>query len=126
MPWRRESVMDQRVEFVLRAKTEEETISDLCEEFGISRPTGYLWIARYQEAGSVNGLVERSRRPLESPQRTDQKIAAAVLALRDKTGWGGPKIAKALEREAVQVAPATAQRILWRNGRVSKPSVAQT
>ena len=125
MPWRTESVMDQRVEFVLRAKEGEETLAELCREYGISRPTGYLWLNRYHEAGSVNGLAERSRRPLQSPQQTEEKVAAAVLALRDKTGWGGPKIAKALESQGVQVAPATAQRILWRNGRVIKPKVAK-
>jgi transposase InsO family protein len=118
--------MDQRVEFVLRAKEGEETIAELCREYGISRPTGYLWLNRYEAVGSVSGLAERSRRPLQSPQRTDQKIAAAVLALRDKTGWGGPKIAKALKRQGVTVAPATAQRILWRQGRVQPPTVAKT
>ena len=88
MPWRTESVMDQRIEFVMRAEEGEETIAELCREYGISRPTGYLWLHRYHEVGSVNGLAERSRRPLQSPQQTDQKVAAAVLALRDKTGWG--------------------------------------
>jgi len=126
MPWRTESVMDQRIEFVLRAHEGEETIAELCREYGISRPTGYLWLNRYHEVGSVKGLAEHSRRPLQSPQQTDEKVAAAVLALRDKTGWGGPKIAKALERQGVPVAPATAQRILWRNGRVLKPTVTKT
>lgn len=126
MPWKTESVMDQRVEFVLRAKEGEESIAELCREYGISRPTGYLWLNRYEAVGSVSGLAERSRRPLQSPQRTDQKIEAAVLALRDKTGWGGPKIAKALKRQGVTVAPATAQRILWRQGRVQQPTVAKT
>lgn len=126
MPWRTESVMDQRVEFVLRAKEGEEAIAELCREYGISRPTGYLWLHRYQEVGSVSGLAERSRRPTHSPQRTAVEIETAVLALRDKTGWGGPKIAKVLERRGVPVAPATAQRILKRAGRVVPPKVAKT
>lgn len=126
MPWREESVMDQRVAFVLRAKEREETIAELCREYEISRPTGYLWLQRYEQVGSVVGLAERSRRPLQSPQRTAKTVEAAVLALRDKTGWGGPKIATALQRQGIKVAPATAQRILWRNGRVLKPAVAKT
>ena len=32
MPWKTESVMDQRVEFVIRAKRGEESISGLCRE----------------------------------------------------------------------------------------------
>jgi len=118
--------MDQRVEFVLRAKEGEEALAELCREYGISRPTGYLWLNRYEQAGSVKGLAERSRRPVHSPQRTTEEIESAVLALRDKTGWGGPKIAKVLGRKGVVVAPATAQRILKRTGRVVPPVTAKT
>lgn len=126
MPWRTESVMDQRVEFVLRARAGAESIAALCRDYGVSRPTGYLWLDRYQEVGSVNGLAEHSRRPLHSPQRMTAEVEAAVLALRDKTAWGGPKIAKALERGGVRVAAATAQRILKRHGRVVPPGVQKT
>jgi transposase InsO family protein len=126
MPWRTESVMDQRVEFVLRARAGEETVADLCREYEISRPTGYLWLNRYQQVGSVTGLVEHSRRPRHSPQQRPAEIEAAVLAVRDKTGWGGPKIAEFLGLRGVQVAPATAQRILKRAGRVVKPEVEKT
>jgi transposase InsO family protein len=126
MPWRTESVMDQRVEFVLRAKALEESVAGLCRDYGISRPTGYLWLNRYQEVGSVSGLAEHSRRPLHSPRRTAEGVEAAVLAVRDKTGWCGPKIAKVLEQRGVKVAPATAQRILKRCGRVVPPKVEKT
>lgn len=126
MPWRTESVMDQRVEFVLRAKEAEEPIAELCREYGISRPTGYLWLNRYQEVGSVTGLAERSRRPKHSPQQTAAELETAVWAVRDKTGWGGPKIAKVLEQQGVQVAPATGQRILKRSGRVQRPKTDKT
>jgi transposase InsO family protein len=126
MPWRTESVMDQRIEFVLRAAGGEESIAELCRDYGISRPTGYLWLNRYQAVGSVTGLAEGSRRPLKSPQRTDEKVATAVVELREKTGWGGPKIAKVLANRGLQVAPATAQRILKRAGLVVKPKVDKT
>jgi transposase InsO family protein len=126
MPWKTESAMDQRVEFVLRVRSGEESIAELCREYEISRPTGYLWLGRYLAAGSVSGLAECSRRPLHSPQQTGDEIAAAVLRLRDEKGWGGPKIAKVLARQGLRVAPATAQRILKRAGRVSKPPVQKT
>lgn len=126
MPWRTESVMDQRVEFVLRARRREETIAALCREYEISRPTGYLWLHRYQSVGSVKALAEHSRRPLHSPRRTGDEIAAAVLAVRDEKGWGGAKIAKVLEQQGLQVTAVTAQRILKRTGRVEKPPVEKT
>ena len=123
MPWKTESVMDQRVEFVLRARRREETLAALCREYEISRPTGYLWLHRYQSGGSVQALAEHSRRPLRSPGRTGDELTAAVLAVRDEKGWGGPKIAKVLEQRGLQVTAVTAQRILKRAGRVAKPEV---
>jgi len=115
--------MDQRVEFVLRARRREETLAALCREYEISRPTGYLWLHRYQSGGSVQALAEHSRRPLRSPGRTGDELTAAVLAVRDEKGWGGPKIAKVLEQRGLQVTAVTAQRILKRAGRVAKPEV---
>jgi transposase-like protein len=44
MPWKKMEVREQRVEFVVRALRGAEPMSRLCGEFGISRPTGYLWL----------------------------------------------------------------------------------
>lgn len=125
MPWRSETVVDQRVEFVIRARRGEETMAALCREFEISRPTGYLWVQRYRQAGAL-GLGDRSHAPAHYPGRVSAEIAAAVLALREEKGWGGPKIAKVLERRGLLVAPATAQRILKRAGRVHQPQPGKT
>ncbi len=38
------------------------SVADLCRAYGISRPTAYRWINRYNETGP-EGLVDRSRRP---------------------------------------------------------------
>jgi transposase InsO family protein len=110
--------MDQRVAFVLRAVPGDESLAELCREYGISRPTGYLWLQRYLAVGNIMDLGEHSRRPLHTPRRTEGKVEAAVLALRDEKGWGGPKLAKVLGQRGIKVAPATAQRILKRAGRV--------
>ena len=48
MPWERKTVDEKRKEFVARVVMGEESISALCREYGISRPTGYKWIGRYQ------------------------------------------------------------------------------
>ena len=34
------------------------TLAALCEEYGISRPTGYLWVKRYRESG-LSGIAVR-------------------------------------------------------------------
>ena len=126
MPWRTDSVMDQRVEFVIRAQRGEESIAQLCRDYGVSRPTGYLWLKRYRVGGRISDLAEHSRRPLHSPGRTDAAIEAMVLRLRDEKGWGGPKLAEVLGQRGIKLAPATAQRILKRAGRVIKPVVEKT
>ena len=43
-------VRDARVEFVIR-EDRGEPLSGLCREYGIARPTGYLWVRRYREQG---------------------------------------------------------------------------
>jgi transposase InsO family protein len=119
MPWKVESVMDQRVEFVLRALKREASISRLCREYGISRPTGYLWLHRYRAAGSLSALGEHSRRPHHSPRQTSAELAAQVLRLRDEKGWGARKLHAVLGREGVELPARTIHRILRREGRVS-------
>jgi transposase len=69
MPWKTMDVKEQRVKFVVAASRREKAFSGLRLEFGISRPTGQLWLQRYREAG-VAGIAERSRRPQHSPRQT--------------------------------------------------------
>ena len=40
----------------------------VCLKWGISRPTLRKWLKRYEEGG-VAGLLERSRAPINSPNR---------------------------------------------------------
>ena len=47
MPWKECHVVDERVRFVRRL-LEGEPMSALCQEFGISRKTGYKIFQRYQ------------------------------------------------------------------------------
>ena len=116
MPWRRETVMDQRIEFVLRVAGRRESMSQLCREYGISRPTGYLWWKRYQEAGSVTGLAERSRRPHRSPNKTADDAEDGVVGLREQFGWGARKIEWFLGGEGAKLQTRTIHRILERRG----------
>jgi transposase InsO family protein len=117
MPWRPVGVRDQRVEFAVRAGRGE-SISELCTEYGISRPTGYLWLRRFRELG-VAGVEERNRRPLRSPRRTAAAIEARIVALRrERPDWGARKLAVLLEREGTKLPVLTVHRILLRHGLV--------
>ena len=63
MPFRQSSIMDERIGFVIEAIRGNRAFSSVCRDYGISRPTGYMWLRRYQETGLVSSLAERSRRP---------------------------------------------------------------
>jgi transposase InsO family protein len=110
-------VRDQRVEFVVRV-SRGESISELCREFGISRPTGHLWVRRFRELG-VAGVEERSRRPVSSPRQTASKIEARIVELRQqRPDWGARKLAVLLEREGIPLPVITVHRVLLRHGLV--------
>ena len=76
MPWRETSPMEQRLAFVQEYESGLFTMTELAAQYGISRKTGYKWVAEYDAAG-VLGLVDRSRRPQTSPQATDPELVDA-------------------------------------------------
>jgi transposase InsO family protein len=119
MPWKTMDVREQRVNFVVTARRGEKPLSVLCEEFGISRPTGYLWLSRYTADG-VLGIVERSRRPLLSPLRTSPDLEARVVALRLRyPDWGARKLQVMLARQGGELTHGTIHRVLLRHGLVA-------
>lgn len=120
MPWARTDVGSERVKFVVRAASGRERMTALCREFGISRPTGYRWRRRFEQAGSISGVVERSRRPQCSPSQTGPEKEARVVELRREYGWGAKKIEVLLEEEASPLTVRTINRILKRRGLIAK------
>ena len=118
MAWGAMAVRDQRVRFVVRAERREESVSALCEEFEISRPTGYRWLRRYQQEG-VAGIEEQSRRPHHNPGRTSATIEEQVVELRrQRPDWGARKLQVLLQRQGTRLATRTVHRILVRQGLV--------
>lgn len=120
MPWKAMDVRDQRVRFVVEACLGAKPMKALCTEFGISRPTGYLWLSRYRQQG-VTGIAERSRRPHRSPGRTDEQREAEVIQLRQRfPDWGARKLGVLLRRQGIGLPDATIHRILLRNGLIQE------
>ena len=115
MAWRSVEVEEQRVKFVVAASRGERSLSELCREFDISRPTGYLWLERYRSAG-VSAVAAQSRRPKSSPGRTAAAIERRIVALRaERPEWGARKLAVLLEREGVTVTASSVHRVLRRH-----------
>jgi transposase InsO family protein len=115
MAWRTAKVEEQRIEFVVAVSRREKSLSQLCQEFAISRPTGYRWWGRYQQGG-VAGMAERSRRPRQSPGQTSGAIEQRVVALRrQRPDWGARKLQYLLAAEQVRLPISTIHRILLRH-----------
>ena len=92
MPWRGVSPMELRWQFVRAVTTGRSSMTELCEQYGISRKTGYKWVTRYEAEGRA-GLPDRSRRPHHSPQATDPAIVEALCELRRRhPSWSARKL----------------------------------
>src|SRR5512145_1846531 len=95
MPWMETNVLQQRTQFVRDFKTGHWSMSELCERFGVTRPTGYKWITRHRAGGDA-GLTNRSRAPHQCPHRTGGDLEALILAARREYGWGAKKLLQVL------------------------------
>lgn len=122
MPWRERSPMEQRADFVREFESGLFTMTELAAQYGISRKTGYKWVAAY-EAGGLAGLQDRSRRPHHSPHATDEDVIRAILAIRRRHPSWGPKkllaIAQGRHHAAVWPARSTIAALLKRRGLVT-------
>jgi putative transposase len=97
MPWKECHVVDERLRFIARL-LDGETMTALCEEFGISRKTGYKIYRRYRDCGA-QGLTDRSRRPYRHANRLPVVIEQWIVRLKQEyPGWGAPKIRERLRR----------------------------
>jgi len=104
MPWRETSPMDQRMQFVTEYHSGLFTMTELAEQYAITRKTGYKWIARYDGEG-VGGLLERSRRPHHSPQATEADLVDALIAQRHRhPRWGAKKLLAVVARQQPRAA----------------------
>lgn len=112
--------MDQRVEAVKRAA--DEKIVSVAERLGVSRQTVHNWIKRFEAEGEA-GLVDRSRRPHNSPNKTPEELEQALVAEREKWGFGAKQILRRCQDadpDAAWPAHSTVDAILKRNGLVEE------
>jgi transposase InsO family protein len=118
MAWGNVDVEEQRMRFVIAASRKEKPFRHLCQEFEISRPTGYEWLRRY-EAGGYAAVVEKSRRPHHSPERTPAEVEQRVMELRqERPDWGARKLQDLLKKDRIELPVITIHRILLRHGLV--------
>ncbi len=116
MPWRETDVKNERIRFIVEAEQPNRNMTVLCQEFGISRKTGYKWLRRFHEVGNLDALDDISRRPHNNPNQTCDAIEQRVEEIRRSTGWGGRKLQLVLANEGIHLAASTIDRIIQRRG----------
>jgi transposase InsO family protein len=84
------SVAEQRYQAVLAVISDGLSISQVASKVGVSRQTLHSWLARY-EAEGLEGLVDRSHRPVSCPHQMPADVEAVMLELRRSRPYWGPR-----------------------------------
>ena len=121
MPWRETCPMDERKKFIDAWLENDAQVAELCRQHGVSRRTGYKWIARYRQRGE-EGLKDRSRAPNVHPNAVTPGVASLLIATKQTfPDWGPKKVVGwlALKNLGVELpAVSTAGEILKKAGLV--------
>lgn len=89
-------------------------VSATCRYYGISRPTFYRWLHRYEELGE-EGLRDGSSRPHHSPLATSTEVVGKIIYLREHYHFGPRKISMYLARyHDIQIGHSGVWRMLQR------------
>jgi transposase InsO family protein len=118
VPWDTEQPPHrERADFLLLVRAGVCTFARACADFGVSRKTGYKWLAR-AAGSSPQPPRDRSRRPLSCPGKTPAAVERAVLDAHDRHPWGARKLHAFLCRGGGPVpSRGTVHNILARHGR---------
>jgi transposase InsO family protein len=111
----------EKLRLVLASEQPGVVLKDLCAATGVHRDTLHEWRRRFRESG-VEGLVERSRRPLHSPGQTPAVLEDEIVRLRKELPLenGADVIGWHLRRQGWSDVPSdrTIHRVLVRRGMV--------
>ncbi len=97
---------EQRYKAVLAVIANGRTVGEVASEWGVCRQTMHRWLARYESEG-LEGLGNRSCRPVHCPHQTPPEVEAVLLEMRRAHAyWGARRIAFELARKGVEPAPS--------------------
>src|SRR5438477_7912139 len=82
MPWLETAPVEQRLKFIDDVRSAQRRMTQLCARYGISRKTGYKWLARYADEGR-RGLGDRSR-TFKGQFPTGDGIECSPLTIADQ------------------------------------------
>jgi transposase InsO family protein len=106
------SVAEQRYQAVMAVIGDGLTVSQAADKTGVARQTLHRWLARY-EAEGLEGLKDRSHRPVRCPHQMSAPVEAAVVELRRSRPYWGPR-RLVFELAKRRVAPVPSESAVYR------------
>jgi len=99
-------VAEQRYQAVLAVIGEGRTIAEVAAQWRVDRRTVHRWLARYEVEG-LEGLSDRSHKPVSCPHQIPARVEALVLELRrTHRYWGARRLVLELLRRQVEPMPS--------------------
>ncbi len=101
MPWQECDKVMKRMEFIvaLQKGPDGVTFAEVCRTFGISRPTGYKWLERFEQGGPA-ALEDRRPIAVRHALAIDAEIEDLIVAMRRRhPPWGPRKLRRLLKTE---------------------------
>ena len=121
MAFKEATKMTEREAMVQKWESGNYTVTELAQEFGVTRPTVYLWLERSITDGSME---DRPSTPLTCPHRTGVEITQRIVEAKlTRPHWGPRKLIDKLKLDepgTVWPAPSTAGRLLEARNLVKK------
>jgi putative transposase len=123
MPWKDVQPMDEKTRLIGDWLSQEYTITELSDSYGISRKTIHKWVNRYKNGGPA-ALEDLPHIPHVYPNATPRETMDKIISIKLKHQYWGPKkiIAwlKRHEPENIWPVASTAGHILKKEGLVKK------
>ena len=92
MSWKEVKVEEQRLNFIKEHIEAKVPFTKLCQNYGISRKTGYKWLERFLEKGE-EGLRNLSRAPHSHPHELSNEVVQSIIEMKETfPKWGAKKI----------------------------------
>jgi len=89
--------MDQKIRLIADWSEREHSVTRLSRKYQVSRKTVYKWVQRYYREG-LDGLKDRSRAPMESPNKTPKDVIDILVEKKYRhRKWGPKKIIASLK-----------------------------
>lgn len=99
-------MVEQRYQAVLAVISDGLSITQVASKVGVSRQTLHAWLVRY-EAEGLDGLADRSHRPVSCPHQMPAQVEATVLELRrSRPYWGPRRLVFELAKRKVSPVPS--------------------